>query len=415
MSIPTATMEPARHGETRSNTDPVAALLKAHRPGYSLAQPFYTDRAVFEAELQAIWYKEWLLAGMSCEVAAPYQWRRFDVGPASVIIMRGDDGVLRAMHNTCRHRGSRICLEDKGTSRNLVCPYHQWTYASNGALLFAKEMGADFDKRDHGLRPVHVREVAGYIFVSLADQPASFDEFATTVTPYLAPHGLADAKVAHESTLIENANWKLVLENNRECYHCKVSHPELLQTIAEIEDLNDPRCTPAYRDKSLRDTQRWDAQGLTHTFQRSPAGWQIVRVPMYNGLSFTMDGQPASRRVMGSLPDFDVGSTRLLRFPNTWNHALGDHAIAFQVLPVDEHTTRLVTKWLVHRDAVEGVDYDLDRLVQVWDATNQQDRTLAQNNQAGIRSPGYQPGPYSPEMEGGVMAFIDWYLDKMRA
>ena len=87
-----------------------------------------------------------------------------------------------------------------------------------------------------------------------------------------------------------------------------------------------------------------------------------------------MDGQIASKKLMGDLPDFDVGSVRLLHFPNTWNHALGDHAISFSVLPIGPNKTAVTTKWLVHKDAVEGQDYDLDNLLKVWLATNQQDK-----------------------------------------
>lgn len=403
------------HRHAASRGDRLSALLGAHRPGYGLAREFYADAEIFEAELEAIWHRKWLLAGAACEVAAPHQWMKVDIGHASVIVMRGEDGQLRGFHNTCRHRGSRICREAKGKSRNLVCPYHQWTYSSAGQLLFARDMGTSFDKTAHSLNPVHVREAGGYVFMSLAETPDSFDEFEQVVRPYLARHSLAEAKVAHESTLIEQGNWKLVIENNRECYHCRVSHPELLHTIAEVEDLADPKCAPAFREKSRQDTTRWDGQGLPHQLYRSASGWQIVRVPMTKGLSFTMDGTPASKRLMGSLPDFDVGSTRLVHFPNTWNHALGDHAILFQVLPLDAHRTQVTTKWLVHRDAIEGVDYDLQNLVQVWNATNLQDRTLVENNHAGILTPGYRPGPYSQEMEYGVMAFVDWYLGAMRA
>lgn len=392
----------------------VKSLIDRHQPGFGLAREFYADQTLFEVELEAIWYRQWLLAGVSCEVMVPGQWIKVDVGRASVVIARGEDGALRGFHNTCRHRGSRICREDKGKSRNFVCPYHQWTYASTGQLLFARDMGPAFDKEAHGLHPVHVREVGGYVFMSLAKTPAPFEEFEQVVQPYLAPHDLAHAKVAHESKLIERGNWKLVLENNRECYHCRVSHPELLKTIAEVEDLEDPKCSPAFRGKSRQDTERWERQDLPHKLYRAH-GWQIVRVPMTKGLSFTIDGAPASQRVMGTLPDMDVGSARLASFPSTWNHALGDHAIVFQVLPLDAQTTQVTTKWLVHQDAVEGVDYEVENLVKVWNATNLEDRTLVENNHAGILSPGYQPGPYSHEMEFGVIAFIDWYLVEMKS
>lgn len=393
----------------------VETLLATHRPGYSLAQPFYSNEEVFEAELKSIWHKQWIFAGLSCEIPDAGAWFKVDLGKASAVIVRGHDGAVRAFHNTCRHRGSRICLAEKGRSRNLTCPYHQWTYDSQGKLIFAKEMGEGFDKGEHSLKSINVEEVGGYLFICLSDNPPPFEEFRTSVLPYLARHDLADAKVAFESTIIEKANWKLVIENNRECYHCGGSHPELLKTIAEVEDTSDPKCSPAYIEKAQNDEQRWNEQGLAYSLTKNvEQGWQIVRVPMARGLSFTMDGQPASSRLMGVLPDFDVGSVRLLHFPNTWNHALGDHALAFRVLPIDAQTTAVTTKWLVHKDAVEGQDYDLDKLTKVWSATNDQDRTLAENNQLGINSPGYQPGPYSDSFEYGVLAFIEWYLQAMR-
>ncbi|CAI3798423.1 Carnitine monooxygenase oxygenase subunit [Pseudomonas sp. MM221] len=399
--------------KTQDNAQ-VQALLDSQVPGQTLDQAFYTNQALFQFEMDAIWHREWLFAGMSCEINSAGSWFKVDIGTASVVLMRGRDGAIRAFHNTCRHRGSRICLGEKGKTRNLICPYHQWTYDDTGALIFAREMPEAFDKAANSLHQVHVRELSGYLFISLAEKPAPFDTFANVVAPYLAAHELCEARVAHEMTIIEEANWKLVLENNRECYHCRSGHPELLNTIAEVEDVNDPQCPPEYVPKAAADQRRWDEQGLPHHLHASADGWQIVRVPMYRGLSFTMDGQPASQRLMGQLPDFDVGSVRLLHFPNTWNHALGDHAIAFRVLPLGPQKTAVTTKWLVHKDAVEGVDYNLDNLLKVWLSTNAQDKTLAENNQLGINSPAYRRGTYSSSAEYGVMAFITWYLDAMK-
>ena len=394
----------------------VRDLLDIYQPGIGLPQDFYRSESIFNAEMEAIWYRSWIFAGMSCDIPDAGSWFTVDIGQASVIVVRDADGNINAFHNTCRHRGSRICLKEQGKSRNLVCPYHHWTYGTDGSLLHARDMGEAFDKSAHSLRPVKVGEVAGYVFICLSESAPDFGEFRHAMEPYLLPHDLKEAKVAHEATLIEKANWKLVIENNRECYHCKVGHPELMRTIADVEATDDPRCSPEFVLKARDDKARWDAQGLPHELRgKSLEGWQIIRVPMTRGRSFTMSGEPASGLLMGTLPDFDVGSVRLLRFPSTWNHALGDHAISFRVTPIDAQTTAVTTKWLVHKDAVEGVDYDLDALTTVWKATNEQDRTLAENNQLGISSPAYRPGPLSPSMEYGVVAFLDWYIAAMRA
>ncbi len=99
----------------------------------------------------------------------------------------------------------------------------------------------------------------------------------------------------------------------------------------------------------------------------------------------------------------------LFHYPSTWNHLLSDHAVTFRVLPLGPKQTQVTTKWLVHRDAVEGVDYSMDELTAVWIATNDQDRRIVEENQRGVSSPAYEPGPYSPVHEDGVMQFVEWY------
>ena len=99
----------------------------------------------------------------------------------------------------------------------------------------------------------------------------------------------------------------------------------------------------------------------------------------------------------------------MFHYPSTWNHFLPDHSLTFRVLPISATETEVTTTWLVHKDAVEGVDYDLKRLTEVWIATNDEDREIVENNQLGILSPAYTPGPYSPGQESGVTQFVDWY------
>ena len=162
------------------------------------------------------------------ELPEPGDFVTVEVGPYSVIIVRDDDEEVRAFHNVCRHRGSRILDEERGSVGNLVCPYHHWTYGVDGCLLHAENQPATFDRSRFGLKPVHVRSVGGLVFICLADEPpADFDEVAARIEPYLAPYGLRRTKVAHQIDIVEDGNWKLVMENNRECYHCD-GHPELI-------------------------------------------------------------------------------------------------------------------------------------------------------------------------------------------
>ncbi len=211
----------------------IAELLRRRRHGYPLERPFYTDPDFFQADLDLIWYRDWVFVGHDCELAEPGAYLTVQLGAYSVIVVSGRDGRIRALHNSCRHRGSRVCSAEHGVSSRLTCPYHQWTYDLDGRLLAARHMAEDFDKADHGLKPVACESVAGYVFICVAAEPPDFAAFRGMMEPYFAPHRLSEARVAFESTIIERANWKLVWENNRECYHCRVNHPELCKTFPE--------------------------------------------------------------------------------------------------------------------------------------------------------------------------------------
>lgn len=392
----------------------VEMLRQRHRH-LSLPQPFYNDERLFRLDMQEIFEKEWLFAGMTCEIPAKGNFITLEVGDNPVVIVRGNNGEVHAFHNVCRHRGSRLCVTEKGKVAKLVCHYHQWTYELDGRLLFAgTDMGQAFDLAAHGLKPVHVRTGGGFIFVSLADEAPEIDGLLETLDHYLAPYDMANLKVAVESSIVEQANWKLVLENNRECYHCSGAHPELLNSLQEFDDTDDPRATPAYKALVARKQADWEAQGVPFTLTRLERRNRLTRTPLLDGaVSMTMDGKPACRKLMGNLESADLGSLRILHLPNSWNHFMGDHAVVFRVMPLGPQQTVVTTKWLVHKDAVEGVDYVPEQMRKVWDATNDQDRRLAEENQRGINSKGYQPGPYSETFEFGVIDFIDWYSERM--
>ena len=396
--------------------DRAYALLGQRRPDWSLDQPFYVDRDLFEMEMDLFFNRQWLFAAMSCEVPEIGDWLRVDIGRESVILLRDKAGAIRAFHNTCRHRGSRICTTEKGHANRLVCPYHQWSYELDGSLARTRLMGLDFDRQDFGLIPVSVGIAAGFIFINFSADASGFEAFRSEVEPYLLPHGLEDAKVVHTQTLVEQANWKLVIENNRECYHCAGSHPELMHIITEFDDPDDPNIKPEYKALIARKAADWDRLGLPHAHTHGSDRYRAVRLPFTGGMhSMTMDGKPASRKLLGTLSDTDLGSVRFLNLPNSWNHVLADHAIVFRVLPISAEETLVTTKWLVHKDARENEDYDLQRLTEVWAATNDQDRILAETNQLGIRGSGYRSGPYSEAIEAGTRDFIRWYSREMMA
>jgi Rieske 2Fe-2S family protein len=410
----------ARLNPADAFSTPRAAMLERlqrRRPATPLERDFYTSQADYQIDLEMIWYRDWLFVGHDCEIRNPGQYLTVQVGEYPVIVVRDRDGGVRAFHNSCRHRGSRICADAHGSAPRLVCPYHQWTYALDGRLLAARDMGADFDKTRHGLKPVHCASVGGYVWICLAATAPDFAPVKRQLEPYFLPHRLEDTKVAYEYTIVENANWKLVWENNRECYHCAGNHPELLRTFPEdptITGIDGGLSNPLIEAK----WRHWESIGLPSRFHLSADGqYRATRYPLIEGATcFTMDGRAAVRRPLSdAVTEPDTGSLLMFHFPTTWNHIMADHATTFRMLPLSPTTTQLTTKWLVHKDAVEGVDYDLKRLTEVWMATNDEDRRVCQENQIGVNSPAYEPAPYSPVHENGVTQFIDWYCRHLEA
>jgi Rieske 2Fe-2S family protein len=352
--------------------------LRAYVPERALPRDFYTSPGYFEQELHALWYREWLFVGHECELANAGDYLTAAVGDYAILVVRDREGLLRAFHDTRR--------------------------AVQGG-------GTELERTLSGLKPMHCAAVGGYVFICVAAKAPDFEAFARAADPYLLPHRLRDAKVAFESTIIEHANWKLVWENNRECYHCAANHPELCRTFPATPTVIGLDAAAANL-RMMAAWDRWEESGLPSRFELSPSGQsRLVRMPLIEGMvSFTLDGRAASRRPLSdAIAAADVGSLLLFHYPSTWNHILGDHATTFRVLPLGPTETQLTTKWLVHKDAREGLDYEVSRLTQVWSATNDEDRRVCQENQFGINSPVYEPGPYSPVHEAGVMQFVTWY------
>src|SRR5579875_3252270 len=389
--------------------DEMLRALGQRRKLFSLPQRFYNDPDFFALDIEAIFHRRWLFAGATCEIPKPGDYFTLTIGRSPIVVLRDRAGDIRAFFNTCRHRGSKLCTAERGRAKKLVCPYHQWSYDLDGRLVAAGHMHKDFDIGAYTLKPVHARTLGGTIYICLADEPPDFAPYKATVEPYLAPHDLANAKLAYESHLIERGNWKLVMENSRECYHCAARHPELMRTFLDLYDFDDPRKSPGIVEFYERCAAIGLPSGISHG-----EDFRVVRLPFTHGaVSTTMDGKPAVTRLLGHVPHNDIGSVRWVHYPSTFNHALGDYAVLIRMLPIDAQTTLVTAKWLVDREAEEGRDYDLRNLVRIWDETNSQDRILVERNQEGVNSIAYQPGPYSQESESGVIRFVEWYCRTM--
>ena len=394
------------HSPAMTDRSRLRRWLQSRRAGHALPQELYTSEEAFRFDLTAIFGRHWVLAGLECELPEPGSAQGLTVGTSPVVLVRDRAGQIRGFHNSCRHRGAMVCSAGRSQRPVLVCPYHQWSYDLSGRLVSARRMQESFDKADHALQPIAVRNVAGVLYVCLAEAPPPFDSFAEGLAPLLRPHHLSHAKLAHEAVFVERGNWKLVMENARECYHCSARHPDLALTFpTEVRAHFDG-------DEDGRVAQfeaRMQASGL-------PVGptlgdwWQAIRFPLNEGVvSMTMDGRHAVRRLMAEQEGGDIGSVRFAAEPNSFCHALADHVFVFTAEPTGPQETLVTTRWYVHREAVEGVDYQLENLVALWLTTNRQDIELVENNQRGVNSIGYRPGPYSEEAEALVGRFTDWY------
>jgi phenylpropionate dioxygenase-like ring-hydroxylating dioxygenase large terminal subunit len=372
------------------------------------------DPDVFAAEFDALWHREWIFVGHECELSGPGRFLTTTVGLFPLIVVRGLDGEIRALHNVCRHRGFVVCDQTSGSAgRRFVCPYHQWSYDLDGSFARAREM-PDADLAELGLASAHCVSIGGLIYACVADVAPDLHEFRSMVEPYLGPFDLAGAVVAHRSTIVERGNWKLVWENNRECYHCRSHHPELCLSFS-TEPLHSGGGSSSGLARLQSFVDRCEAIDVPATF-RASVDWQYRVMRMgFDGdaESMTMSGRAAVGRRFPGLPADNVGDVLLYHYPSTWNHFVADHAVTFRVQPVSPLETLVTTTWLVPEGSVEGRDYELSALTEVWVATNAQDAALVERTQAGVTSPAYRPGPYAAAEEEGVMQFIDWYRARM--
>lgn len=397
----------------------VRQLFDARRPGYSLPQEFYTDPEIFEFDVEAIHSRCWLFVGLEAEIPLPGSYLAMSIGRSPIVVVRDQNGEVRAFYNTCRHRGAQICETGRGRNMRLVCPYHQWTYRLDGSLQGAGWMHEGFDPKGIHLVPIHVETVAGTVYVCLADEPPPFEDFKEKVAPLLAPNRLVDAKLAYETTMVARANWKLVMENGTECYHCPVGHPSLIAS--------------AYPWGTRRDIERSVLAGREFAARMAAAGvpmgqtpgelpgfvrgdwWRAHRFPLKEGcISLTMDGKPSVAKQLCEIEGGDVGDFRWALQAHSFGHALCDYVITYSALPSAVQETIITWKMFVHKDAQEGVDYNLDEFTTLWANTNREDRDLAELNQRGVNGKGYRPGPYSQAAEPMLIRFVDWYCAESR-
>lgn len=390
--------------------------IESQLPGFSLRQAFYKDAAIYRRELDRIFMQSWHYAGHLSQIPAVGDYFLYDLADESVIIIRSSQDEARALLNVCRHRGSRLFTKACGWHKLLVCPYHGWTYELDGALRGGAYLSPDFNKDDYSLKALQVEIFHGMIFINFSSQPASFEPIRSDLDQCLRPYGLARARVAHQQSYRIEANWKLAVENYCECYHCNPAHPEYAEghgrarpdeDVAELLEKVMAKGEKAGLPRHCVD-KSWAAAGglgIDRGFDRYPL--------LKGFVTGSKDGKPVAP-LLGDIRDYDGGATDIQIGPCTFFLAYCDHVVVYHFKPLSLDTVACDIAWLVNGDAQEGKDYQVDELIWLWDVTTIADKRIIENNQKGVNSQFYQPGPYT-EMESFTRGFTDWYLDVMRA
>jgi phenylpropionate dioxygenase-like ring-hydroxylating dioxygenase large terminal subunit len=403
------------------NTELMSDLGAMTRAGYSLPQEFYVSEDVFKADFDQVISQKWILAGHVSRIPNKGDYFLFKIGGEQIIIIRENADSVRAFFNVCRHRGSTLCQAESGNAPKLVCPYHAWTFGLDGKLLAARLMPEDFDKADNSLHGCHIRVFHGLIFINLSeDEPADFDATFGDMGPTLDYHGLADARIAHAGSYPTTANWKLVVENFFECYHCVPSHPEFCSMHAAdslVAVGAGPSSGPAEAIASFAPKLKaWEDSAAAlgrpiGTIDEPPESSHLrllmQRMNKPGWAAETQDGA-APAPLMGKRTQADGGRMHLSFSPFSQIVADDHFAILFLFTPRAAMQSDVEMIWLVDGRATEA-DVDIEKMIWGYHATTTQDKIITENNQAGIMSSRYRPGRYS-EQEGSVIKFQKWYL-----
>lgn len=364
---------------------------------HSLTRHEYLSAEVLEREIELIFHRQWTYAAHASQLRSEGDFVTLRIGSQPVIVVRGAGGRLAAMANVCRHRGSLIEERDHGGGMSqIVCPYHQWAYSLDGTLR-----GVPGPTRGMALEGLRLKEYAvlewnGLVLVNL-------DPDASSLVPLLedaagadfAAFDVARAKIIAVHDLEVAANWKLVVENYSECYHCAANH----RTLTGVLDLRQVFA---------------DGAGDVGPAPRVLPG---ALEPANGARTISVDGDYVSRRLLlreGLEPDEAPPSAGFGLHPAlTWVQFWHDYGIVHTVRPVTVGTAQFTTTFLVHEDAVEGRDYEVAQVTKAWDVTNDEDVRLVERNQLGVRSPAYEPGPNSVEREPILGRWLAAYRDLM--
>lgn len=365
----------------------------------TLPGSWYTDPATFAAEQENILERMWFCAARSGDLATAGAFRRVTVGRESVLVVRGRDGALRAFLNVCRHRGAQLCVEDSGVvKRNLQCPYHAWTYGLDGRLVAAPDLssltddaGAPLDRAEWGLVPVALREWLGYAWVCLADDPPPFEaDVIGAVTERLGDpaaverYGVDALELGHREVYDVAANWKLIVENFMECYHCATIHPELTEVLPEFAD------------------------GLAAQYFVGHGAEFGAEVD-----GFTVDGSAGFGTIPTLAEDQDRRYYAVTVKPTVFVNLVPDHVVLHRMYPMAVDRTIVECDWLYTGDVVSN-GLDVSRSVELFHRVNVQDFDACERTQPAMSSRAYRAGGVLVPAEHHIAQFHEWIAGIVR-
>ena len=359
----------------------------------TLAGSYYTDPAVFAAEQAQIFETMWFCVVRGSDIAEPGQFRTVQVGRESVLVTRSRDGAARAFLNICRHRGATLCADEQGSvKRTFKCMYHAWAYDLDGKLVAAPNLVKmpDIDRTEFGLRRVHVREWLGYVWVCLALDPPSFeDDVMGACTERLGDlesierYSMENLTVGRRIRYDVKANWKLIIENFMECYHCATIHPELVHVLPEFAG--------GYAAQSF-------------------VGHGAEFGPDIEG--FTVDGSPGLAPIDTIAEEQDRRYFAITIKPQVFINLVPDHVILHRMFPLAADRTIVECDWLFLPGAVAS-GRDLGPSVELFDRVNRQDFEACERCQPGMSSRAYAQGGVLVPSEHHIAAFHDWVKQRL--
>lgn len=346
----------------------------------TLPRAAYLSADHFQREKERIFCREWYVAAREEELAAPGDYLTLDVAGESILLVRTREGRLAAHYNVCRHRGSQLVPPAAPNTvpgptgsfaSGIKCPYHAWTYALDGMLRTAPflEEGDGFCKEELSLYPVGVDSWGGFVFINLAGNTPriSLQEQLGGAPERVQRYPLAELRIARRIRYEVEANWKVILENYNECYHCGPVHPELCRVV------------PAFKQKGGMDLD-WD-RGVPH----KDGAW-----------TFTMSGTTNRQPFVDLNADELVRHKGELMYPNFMLSLSAEHVAVFSLWPHDAGHTTVLCDFLFHPEEMARPDFDPSDAIEFWDITNRQDWTICASVQRGMQSRVFQQGFYAP-------------------